>query len=124
MAGAESRGPKPYITRMPYDSEMAQQALDGYSETLRRAVAATLLKPRNPIPLEELSERILTALANPPVVDRRIRDLPADARATLAILGLFYVLKWIPPVPLSLQYAGVFHRVTREDGGVGSEDVL
>jgi len=62
-------------------------ALDGYSETLRRSVAGTLLKPRNPIPIEELTERILTTLANPPVVDRRIADHSAPGRAVLAIMG-------------------------------------
>lgn len=67
--------------------ERARQALDGYSETLRRAVAGTLLKPRNPIPIEELTERILATLGNPPVVDRRIADRTAPGRALLAILG-------------------------------------
>ena len=67
--------------------ERARLALDGYSETLRRAVAGTLLKPRNPIPIEELTERILATLGNPPVVDRRIADQTAPGRALLAILG-------------------------------------
>ena len=67
--------------------ERARTALDGYSETLRRSVAGTLLKPRNPIPPEELTERILTTLANPPVVDRRIADHSPPGRAALAILG-------------------------------------
>lgn len=62
-------------------------ALDGYSETLRRSVAGSILKPRNPIPLDEVTERILAALANPPVVDRRIADQSAPGRAALAILG-------------------------------------
>ena len=68
-------------------TERARTALDGYSETLRRAVAGTLLKPRNPIPLEELTDRILATLGNPPVVDRRIADQTAPGRAVLAILG-------------------------------------
>ncbi len=67
--------------------ERARTALDGYSETLRKSVASTILKPRNPIPSEELTERILTTLANPPVVDRRIADHSAPGRAALAILG-------------------------------------
>ncbi len=76
---------------MPSESddwmERARTALDGYSETLRRNVAGSILKPRNPIPIEELTERILTTLANPPVVDRRIADHSAPGRAALAILG-------------------------------------
>lgn len=62
-------------------------ALEGYAEALRRSVAATLLKPRNPIPIEELTERILATLGNPPVVDRRIADQIAPGRAVLAIMG-------------------------------------
>ena len=62
-------------------------ALEGYSDALRRSVAGTLLKPRNPIPIEELTERILATLGNPPVVDRRIADQTAPGRAVLAIMG-------------------------------------
>lgn len=32
----------------------------------------------------------------------------------LFILVVLYVMKWIPPVPLSLQYGGVYHHVVRE----------
>ena len=83
---------------MPSDPEQltapARAALDGYTETLRRAVAATLIKPRNPIPVDELTDRVLATLANPPVVDRRVRDLPAAARQTLAVLGLTRRPRW------------------------------
>ncbi len=68
-------------------TERARIAFDGYSETLRRAVASPLLKPRNPIPIDELTERMLAALGNPPVVDRRIADQTPMARAALAIFG-------------------------------------
>ena len=76
---------------MPTDVETwidrARIAFDGYSETLRRAVASPLLKPRNPIPIDELTERMLGALGNPPVVDRRIADQSPMGRAALAIFG-------------------------------------
>lgn len=77
---------------MPTDAEQpidsVRAAIDGYSEPLRRAVAAGLLKPRNPIPIEELTDRLLATLGNPPVVDRRLKDLPPAARKLLALLGL------------------------------------
>ena len=50
-------------------------------------MASPLLKPRNPIPIDELTERMIAALGNPPVVDRRIADQMPMARAALAIFG-------------------------------------
>lgn len=83
---------------MPTDAEqpiaLVRAALDGYSEAVRRQVAASLLKPRNPIPVDELSDRILTTLANPPVVDRRLKDLSPAARKLLALLGLTRRPSW------------------------------
>lgn len=38
----------------------------------------------------------------------------------LALIAALYFLRWIPPVPLALQYAGVYHGVARE----GNEFVL
>lgn len=35
----------------------------------------------------------------------------------LSLVVFFYGMKWIPPVPLSLQYAGIFHSVERADDG-------
>src|SRR4051812_9288088 len=77
---------------MPTDADQpadpVRAALDAYAEPLRRAVAAALLKPRNPIPTDELTDRILTTLTNPPGVDRRLKDLEPAARKLLALLGL------------------------------------
>ena len=77
---------------MPTDAEQpvdsVRAAIGGYSEPLRRVVAAALLKPRNPIPIDELTDRLLATLGNPPGVDRRLKDLSPAARQLLALLGL------------------------------------
>ena len=35
----------------------------------------------------------------------------------LALVAIFYFIKWIPPVPLSMQYAGIFRSVEPQSGG-------
>lgn len=41
------------------------------------------------------------------------RELALAPAAVFAVMIGAYYLKWIPPVPLSLQFAGIFHRVER-----------
>jgi len=50
--------------------------------------------------------------------DRRAarRRLFAPASAVLAAIGLLYVLRLIPPVPLSVQFQGIYHDVRRDEG--------
>ncbi|MCB4755942.1 MAG: DUF2914 domain-containing protein [Elusimicrobia bacterium] len=36
--------------------------------------------------------------------------------AVLILVAVFYFYRWIPPVPLSLQYGGIYHNVQAEDG--------
>ncbi len=83
---------------MPTDAEQpidpVRAALDGYAEPLRRQVAAALLKSRNPIPADELTDRMVATLGNPPVVDRRLKDLPPATRKLLALLGLTRRGRW------------------------------
>ncbi len=68
-------------------TERTTQVLSRYAEPLLREVAGRLVKFRTPLPPDELIEKILSTLANPPVVDRRIKDLPEASRKLLAILG-------------------------------------
>jgi len=75
-------------------TDTVRAALGGYAEPLLRTVVGTLLKPRNPLPLDELPDRIVATLANPPMVDRRIQGLPPAARKLLAVIGHTRQPKW------------------------------
>jgi hypothetical protein len=37
--------------------------------------------------------------------------------AVTVIVVVFYFLNWIPPVPLSLRFGGIYHEVTKGEGG-------
>ena len=76
---------------MPSDADWSDRAhaiLSRYAEPLRRAVTAQLVKPRAPIPADDLADKCLATLGNPPVLDRRIKELPDPARKLLAGIGL------------------------------------
>ena len=67
--------------------EQARRALEGYDEKLLRQVANRLFRPRSQWPVDELIERTLTTLTNPPVLDRRLKDLPPACRQVLALIA-------------------------------------
>lgn len=71
-----------------------RDALAAYAEPLLRAVAARLIKPRTNQPVDELLDKSVATLANPPVIDRRIKDLPPAARKLLALVGLSRRPRW------------------------------
>ena len=54
-----------------------------------------------------------------PGTDRRAerKRLFAPAAGVLLLIGVLYVLRLIPPVPLSVQFQGIYHDVRRDDGG-------
>ncbi|MFO0849010.1 MAG: hypothetical protein U0871_10725, partial [Gemmataceae bacterium] len=66
----------------------ARDALARYAEPLLREVATALVRPRTAIPADELADRLLGTLLNPPVIDRRVKELPEPARKALALIGL------------------------------------
>ncbi|MSR53749.1 MAG: hypothetical protein EXS09_10735 [Gemmataceae bacterium] len=77
------------------DSDSVLQAvLFRYDESLLRAVASRLFKPRNQWPVEELIARTVETLGNPPVIDRRLKDLPPSCRNLLAVVGLTRRWEW------------------------------
>ena len=49
-------------------------------------------------------------------VTARMR-VAAPAAGMLLFISVLYVLRLIPPVPLSVQFHGIYHDVRREDGG-------
>jgi hypothetical protein len=77
------------------ESDSAVRAsLARYDEALLRTVAARLFKPRSHWPADDLIARAVEALANPPVIDRRLKDLPPAARHLLAAVGLSRRYEW------------------------------
>jgi len=67
---------------------LARETLARYEVPLVREVATRLIKPRTPIADDELVDRCMSLLSNPPVLDRRIKDLPDPARKILALIGI------------------------------------
>jgi hypothetical protein len=75
-------------------SEHFRQSLTLFSEPLLRLVAGKLLKPRNFWTPDELIERMVGTITNAPVIDRRLKELPAGCRRLLALIGLSGQLRW------------------------------
>jgi hypothetical protein len=74
--------------------EPTRTAFSRYDEALLRLVAGKLFRPRNQWPADELVDRSVETLANPPVIDRRLRELPPSSRQLLAIIGLSRQSHW------------------------------
>jgi hypothetical protein len=71
-----------------------RHTLKRYDEALLRQVAHKLCKPRNQWPVHELLDRVTAALANPPMIDRRLKELPAACRQILAVMGRSRQTRW------------------------------
>ena len=82
----------------PADAEdwslRVRDALSRYDEPLLRAVAGKLVKPRTNQPLDELLDKAVGILLNPPQIDRRIKELPPASRKLLAVIGLSRQPRW------------------------------
>lgn len=75
-------------------NERLPAILASYDAPLLRQVAGRLCKPRNQWPLEELIERCVETLGNTPVLDRRLRDLPAASRLVLTLMAHSRQPRW------------------------------
>ena len=69
-------------------TERVRKTLSRYSDGLFRAVTGPLVKPKIGQPIQDLIEKVSETQTNPPVIDRRIRDLPPAPQALLRLLGL------------------------------------
>ncbi len=78
--------PPPIADADPWATR-ARLAFARYAEPLLRDVAGRLVKPRLTMPADELVDKCLGTLDNPPVIDRRIQELPPAARKLLAVVG-------------------------------------
>jgi hypothetical protein len=75
-------------------SVRVRDTLSHYVEPLLRKVAGKLVRPRVNQPIEDLLDKALATLGNPPVIDRRIKDLSPPARKLLATIGLSRQPRW------------------------------
>lgn len=69
-------------------TDRVRTALSRYSEGLFRAATGPLVKPKIGQAIEDLVEKVAGTQTNPPVIDRRIRELPPAPQALLRLLGL------------------------------------
>ena len=74
--------------------DFARSMLARHDEALLRSIASKLFKPRNQWPTDELIERAIETFTNPPVIDRRVRELPESARQLLATLARTRQPRW------------------------------
>jgi XPB/Ssl2-like helicase family protein len=75
-------------------SQRCRDAMSRYSAALVRGVAGKLVRPRANQSLDELIDKSIGMMTNPPVIDRRIRDLPEASRKLLALIGLSRQPRW------------------------------
>ena len=75
-------------------SQHTRHTLKRYDEALLRQVAHKLCKPRNQWPVGEILERLVAALNNAAMVDRRLKELPAASRQILAVIDHSRQTRW------------------------------
>jgi hypothetical protein len=74
--------------------EAVRTASARYDEALLRQVAGKLFRPRNQWPAAELVKRLIDALANAAIIDRRIAELSEAGRTILALVSASRQSHW------------------------------
>lgn len=77
--------------------------LNRYDAGLLRQVAGKLCRPRSQWPREELVERSLATLSNPPVLDRRLKELSPPGRRLIALISHGRQMRWSVGLLMELQ---------------------
>jgi hypothetical protein len=75
-------------------TERCREFLLQYADPLLRSVASQLVKPKIGQTREDLAEKAADTLGNPPVIDRRLRDLPDSAKTLIRLIGLSRQPRW------------------------------
>ena len=84
--------------------------LTGFMNTIVFLLGAVL----SVIVTQRVLESIYQGLPEPSRKEVTRAGLPAVG--IILVLVLFYFLNWIPPVPLSLKFGGIYHEVTKTNG--------
>jgi hypothetical protein len=58
--------------------------------------------------------QVYRGMPEQPAKEMALTGVPAAG--LVAILVGFYFLHWIPPVPLSMKFGGIYHQISRQDG--------
>ncbi|MSR30631.1 MAG: hypothetical protein EXR99_03915 [Gemmataceae bacterium] len=77
----------------PWEKQV-RLTLGRFDERLLREVAQKLVRPRNTWPVEDLIDRCVDTLANPVLIDRRLKDLDLSRGWLLSALGRSGQRRW------------------------------
>ena len=83
-----------HMAECPFWTDKLQRTLQRYSGDLVRTVAARLIRPRNEWPVEDLIDRCVAAVANPALIDRRLKELDPACRRLLAMIAHSRQPRW------------------------------
>lgn len=74
--------------------DAARHSLSSYADSLLRAVAARLVKPRGHWPREDLIDRCIEKLTDAAVIDRRLKELDKGEHRLLALMAHSRQPRW------------------------------